>query len=268
MPTLRRLTILDIPSAVNLSTLAGWNQTVADWNTLLRLQPDGCLGVECEGVVVATTTLICYGDQLAWLGMVLTHPSHRKQGFARRLVASAIRMAEQQRIRSVKLDATDLGLPLYESLGFRKEQLIERWRLPAGVGGVLRSGASTGTPDYELDREAFGADRRRLLEMLAESMAPQIASDGFALARPGVGASYLGPCVARSPESARFLIEGCLLMHGAEWFWDLFPANIAAAAIAKDLGFRRTRTLTRMVKGQETEGCEQMIYAAGGFELG
>ncbi|HCC57895.1 MAG TPA: hypothetical protein DEQ47_11665, partial [Solibacterales bacterium] len=64
----RRLTAQDIPSALILSALAGWNQTAADWRLLLDLHPEGCLGIECAGRVVATTTLICYEDQLAWLG--------------------------------------------------------------------------------------------------------------------------------------------------------------------------------------------------------
>lgn len=272
--SLRRLTPDDISLAQNLSTLAGWNQTASDWDVLLRLDPDGCLAIESEGEVVSTTTLVCYGDQLAWLGMVLTNPSSRRQGFARRLVSSAIRMAEKMEIKSVKLDATDEGLPLYESLGFRREQAIERWRAPAGIGRNLRCRAHSGAPDFALDREAFGADRSRLLkilsenEILSQNRAPLVLPDGFVMSRPGVRASYMGPCVARSPESARILIESCLAGHDGEWFWDLFPSNTSAVNIAKDLGFTKARTLTRMVKGQKMGGCERMIYAAGGFELG
>jgi GNAT superfamily N-acetyltransferase len=266
--SLRRLTPDDISFAQNLSTLAGWNQTASDWDVLLRLDPDGCLAIESDGEVVASTTLVCYGDQLAWLGMVLTHPGWRRQGFARRLVSAALSMAEKMAIKAVKLDATDEGLPLYESLGFRREQAIERWRAPAGIGRNLRCRVPSGAPDFSLDKEAFGADRSRLLKILSENQAPLVLADGFVMSRPGIRASYVGPCVARSPESARTLIESCLAGHDGEWFWDLFPSNSSALNIAKDLGFTKARSLTRMVKGQKMGGCEGMIYAAGGFELG
>jgi len=68
---LRRLRAEDIPAAAQLSAQAGWNQTEEDWRTLLELSPEGCLGVEVDGNLAATTTLLCYGRRLAWIGMAL-----------------------------------------------------------------------------------------------------------------------------------------------------------------------------------------------------
>jgi GNAT superfamily N-acetyltransferase len=111
---IRQLTSRDLPSLTALSATAGWNQTGADWMLLLRLNPEGCLGIECNGHIVATTTLVCYEDRLAWLGMVLTQPEFRNRGFARSLVARALELAEAgKKIRTVKLDATDEGRPIY-----------------------------------------------------------------------------------------------------------------------------------------------------------
>src|SRR5437762_3624981 len=39
---LRNLNNNDLPAAMELSTLAGWNQTADDWRMLLELAPDGC----------------------------------------------------------------------------------------------------------------------------------------------------------------------------------------------------------------------------------
>jgi ribosomal protein S18 acetylase RimI-like enzyme len=253
---------------MTLSTLAGWNQTAADWNLLLHLHSEGCLAIGCDGEVVATTTLICYGDQLAWLGMVLTHPNYRKRGFAKKLVQSALKIAEAKKIRSVKLDATNQGVPLYESFGFRREQSVERWSgFGLGAAGI-HSVAPTGMPDFELDRDAFGANRIHLLEILAVNAPPFVANDGFAMWRPGARASYLGPCVARSAESAKLVITGCLSANDGEWFWDLFPANYSAIKMAEDFGFTVARRLVRMIRGEDIRGSESMIYAGSGFELG
>ena len=79
---LRNLNNNDLPAALELSTLAGWNQTADDWRMLLELAPDGCFGMEVGGHVVVSATLVCYGDRLGWIGMVLTHPEFRHQGFA------------------------------------------------------------------------------------------------------------------------------------------------------------------------------------------
>lgn len=90
---------------------------------------------------------------------------------------------------------------------------------------------------------------------------------GFALTRPGTVAAYVGPCVARSKETAARLIRRCLTGDQV-WFWDLFPANTAAVSIARDLGFTRQRALVRMRRGAEAPEDTARIYAIAGFELG
>src|SRR5256885_2262747 len=128
-PALRSLTHAHIAQAVDLSALAGWNQTAYDWSLLLDLEPQHCWGIEIDGILAATTTLVSYERRLAWIGMVLTHTEFRRRGLARSLVKHALQAARDQKIETVKLDATELGQPLYESLGFRCEQAIERWSL-------------------------------------------------------------------------------------------------------------------------------------------
>src|SRR3954452_24799436 len=129
-PQVRALQPRDLTTAVALSTVAGWNQTVDDWRMLLDLAPDGCFGIEAAAQLVSTTTLVCYGKNLGWIGMVLTRPEYRGRGHARKLVAHALHYADAMGIETVKLDATEQGQQLYESLGFREEQKIERWSRP------------------------------------------------------------------------------------------------------------------------------------------
>src|SRR3954454_17574772 len=100
---------------MELKQAAGWNQTEDDWLLFLRYDPDGCFGIEVNGRVVASATSMPYGDTLAWMGMVLTLPEYRAKGLARRLTEAAVAYAGA---RVVKLDASDMGRPLYESLSF------------------------------------------------------------------------------------------------------------------------------------------------------
>jgi len=284
---IRRLRHSDIEDALVLSDAAGWNQTPEDWSRLISLEPENCYSVEDDGRVVATSTLLVHSRDLAWLGMVLTHPDYRKRGHARRLLDMVLARARELGIRSVKLDATAEGEPIYRSLGFETEQAIERWRRDPGP---LEAGpVSRGEIPFELDLAAFGADRSRFLRALmwgrpsacgglsgrpggAESPAqperlPHKAA--YALHRPGRRAWYFGPCVSRNSDAAEQLAAATVAQHPDEpWFWDTLPANEHARDIAAQLGFRPVRTLKRMWLGENVRGDDSLVYAAAGFEAG
>ena len=266
----RLLSASDIPAAVELSAQAGWNQTAEDWRMLLDLAPEGCLAMEVDGELAATTTLLCYGRRLAWIGMVLTKLQYRGRGLARRLMTQALAQADQLGIETVKLDATDQGAPLYGKLGFRSEQTVERWSRPGSVNAPeLRSNAHPSEEWRGADLQAFGADRSQLLESLARRNPPFSVSGSYLFTRPGRQTAYLGPCVCDTPETARTLIERALETAASSgWSWDLLPQNTSAVAIAQDLAFAPKRRLLRMVRGKDLHGKEDAIYAIAGFELG
>lgn len=251
----------DIAIAAELSAEAGWNQTADDWRMLLRLNPENCFGIEAVGRLVSTATLSCYGRQLAWIGMVLTTRAYRRRGFARALLLHAIARADQLGIESLKLDATDQGQPLYESLGFRAEQPVERWWRAGRPSGAGPQPANLLLHDLE----AYGADRSELLRALTERSKVQANAEGFCLSRPGRRANYIGPCVSESVEFARYSIQSCA---AEETYWDLLPQNQSALALATELGFTPQRELIRMVRGRNLRGREDWIYAIAGFELG
>jgi ribosomal protein S18 acetylase RimI-like enzyme len=106
----------DIPAALRLKELAGWNQTESDWRRLLRLQPSGCFCATIEGNVVGTTTTTSYGRELAWIGMVLVDPEFRRLGIATKLMHTALDHLRDLGVATVKLDATPEGRPVYENL--------------------------------------------------------------------------------------------------------------------------------------------------------
>jgi GNAT superfamily N-acetyltransferase len=268
---LRKLSADDIPSAMELSTEAGWNQTPDDWRTLIELSPDGCVGIEVEGGLASTATLLCYGKRLAWVGMVLTRVRFRGRGYARRLLTETLKLADQMAIETVKLDATDQGQPLYEKLGFRCEQPIERWLRPSSSDTPRLPVSELSAPRdwHQADQAAFGADRTQLLRKLAQRTPPTCVGRSFLLTRPGRTIQYLGPCVAERAEDARLLVAHALQGYTpGEWFWDLFPRNKNAVAIAQDFSFAPKRPLMRMSRGKDLPMWDEKIYAISGFELG
>jgi len=51
---------------------------------------------------------------------VLTYPRHRNKGFATCILRSLIEVAREQNLSHIELSASEIGLSLYEKLGFQK----------------------------------------------------------------------------------------------------------------------------------------------------
>ena len=271
---MRLLTLADVAAAMRLKAAAGWNQTEGDWRNVLAIAPESCFGIECDGELRATTTATCYGQELAWIGMVLTDPAYRGRGFARTLLEHALAHLRRERVHWIKLDATAMGRPVYERLGFQDEAVIERWVRKPGI--ATNAGDLTGpfVLDASLDREAFGAGRTPLLRALAGIEATSVDDAGFAMGRAGSAASYFGPCVARSKDVARDLLAWFLAKHGEESiYWDILAANRDAVELAREHGFERVRELMRMslagVDGPPPlQKNDALVFGAAGFEYG
>src|SRR5689334_22520481 len=105
--TLRAMDLNDIPGAMRLSKVEGWNQTENDWKLLIENPDNVCLLAEVDGKIVGTTTAINYFNEEMWIGMVLVDREYRGQGISKSLLTDIF-----QRInfcKSIKLDATPAG---------------------------------------------------------------------------------------------------------------------------------------------------------------
>lgn len=258
---------------MRLKDAAGWNQTERDWRNVMAVEPEGCFGIDCESTLAATATAVRFGRDLAWIGMVLTHPEYRRRGLARRLMEHAIEYLEREGVEWIKLDATDMGRPLYERLGFVEECGVERWARPPGEGEGVELAGDKELP-LDLDREAFGACRAPLLRLLAGSGAVATHREGYAMGRAGSKAAYFGPSVARRPETARDLLGWFLSRHAGETvYWDLLPGNAGAKRLAEESGFAPLRRLSRMARPGTPDARpfarnDCCIFAIAGFEYG
>ena len=187
----------DLVFAVGLSTEAGWNQTAQDWQRFLALEPDGCWLAEWQGEPAGTVVVCGFGD-VAWIAMLLVRSTLRGLGIGRALMEHALRTARQRGARRIRLDATPLGQPLYDQLGFRGEFALSRFSgrvvitsEPTGGLGELRNLEPSDLGQLaEMDRRAHGTDRRRLLSaLLAERVGYGIVSEGvlkgYCLTRSG-----------------------------------------------------------------------------------
>jgi GNAT superfamily N-acetyltransferase len=205
---------------VALSTQAGWNQTALDWRRLFDHAV--CLGVRKGDRVIATTTLMIYGPEVAWIGMVLVDEDHRGKGHARRLLDEAIERVSG--ITAVKLDATPLGEPVYRKLGFEPLHPVYRcWVREANLAEAGWSPAGVPVPP--------GTRPGRVI--------------------PQWGPCYAGTAAEANAELAKALEQDPVL-------------QVDAYAPLGEV----QRTLTRMVKGRNTEAGHARAFALAGFEWG
>ncbi len=268
----------DIAAAMQLKEAAGWNQTEDDWRRLLMLEPNGCFVAIKDGRLVGTTTTTTYGNDLAWIGMVLVEPQHRRQGIAAKLMQVALDYL-QPRVATIKLDATALGQPVYEKFGFEVESTIERW---SGVAGSAahNSQALLGEDRdtlLALDQLAFNADRSKLIESLIDnaSVSPVLVRDtddalnGYALARRGTRADYVGPVVSRDPQQAEMLLDRVLSQLNRRRVYIDFNTECGiSASLLSERGFAKERDLIRMRAGGPAAKTSPFVIAIAGPEVG
>ncbi len=275
------ITEQDLPFAMSLSAQAGWNQTEVDWRRMLSIAADGCLMARWEGRP-AGTTVCCDFGQVAWLALVLVEQSLRGLGIGRSLVQTGLKHALEIGCQSVRLDATPLGIPVYERLGFQPQFELTRW------SGVI--GASSGSPQkyhickepaepilkdlQALDRQATRTDRTKFLRELFTYCDPWIArnDDGkpvcYLVNRPGRLAVQLGPGCGELLAISELLHVAAACLQGQLVFIDIPNARKDLQEIARAFGLTPVRSLLRMGYGILINEESETYHVSSGPELG
>ena len=276
---IRLLRESDIAAAMDLKRLAGWNQTETDWRTLLQLETNGCFAAVLDDQLLGTTTTTSYGSQLAWIGMVLVRPEKRRTGIATKLLQTALSYLEHK-VSIVKLDATADGKSVYERIGFEVESLIERWSRKGEPVNFERQpetiDSDTRREILRLDAQAFGADRSKLLSLLLTNtcVRPVVTRTeagcvtGYALARSGSNASYVGPVVSDEGSDASALLDQILeQLHSSPVYVDLNRNWGEGQRLLSERGFEKQRDLIRMRRGPAIP-TSPLVFAIAGPEVG
>lgn len=271
----------DVSSAKELSDAAGWNQIETDWQRIISVQPDGCLGAWIGSRLVGTTTFVTYGSTLAWVGMVLVDPACRGRGIGTRLFKAAIDALRKRQIPIVGLDATDLGRPLYEKEGFNEVASIERW-----TGSLQQSAADRGRTEQvqsrhadaivRFDRRLAGVDRGLLIRQLISEEGEGVVArggdgtlQGYVLVRPGRHSWQVGPLVADQEDTAMRLLDGAAhLLDGRDVVLDAVK-GFGFSTLLEERGLTPSRRLARMTAPRPNHLLtNNSLIAAAGFEWG
>ncbi len=276
---IRPLTASDIEGVLALKAQAGWNQTRQDIDRFLFLEPAGCFMGEEAGVTVATAAAFVFG-QIGWIAMILVAPSARGRGLGTAMTKHALDYLDSRGVRCARLDATPLGQPIYEKLGF-----VPKYRL-ARFAGMAPPGATDPRvtcclPEeldsvLQLDRRITATARERLLQRLYHESPERMhvfresgSITGYFTSRAGASHTQLGPGIALNNAAGLALLETVTARQaGTPVYIDIPYENCTAMAWAAERGLTVQRDLTRMSRGQASEDRPDLIWASSGPEKG
>jgi GNAT superfamily N-acetyltransferase len=258
---IRPLTSADIPFGLRLCAQNQWNQLAADWQRQLDLEPAGCFLALEAGQPVGTACCCVFGD-VAWINMVLVDRTYRGQGVGSALMRHVVQCLEERGVLSIRLDATALGQPVYEKLGFVGEFTLTRFAgvlptTPFAVSGIEPLTTADLPTVYALDHAVTQTRRETLLRLLFDAAPDTMRKyalggrlEGFCLTRPGANAWHMGP-IHGSPEACRHLfLDAANRFAGHSVYVDVPSDHVQAVRLAQSLALKPQRTLLRMGRGK------------------
>lgn len=258
MVDLRRMTPDDIAAGHELSSEQKWPHRIEDWEMLLSLG-FGYVA-ELDGAVVGTAMAWLYGDEAATLGMVIVAPRAQGMGIGRRLMNAVLADLGD---RTVLLNATDEGAPLYRKLGFEEAGPVFQHQGAAFAvpmaelipdERVRPLGAKDMASLREMARRATGMNRDALLDALVPGAQGVVLTRsnepvGFALFRRFGRGYVVGPTVAPDAGGAKALISHWLGSNAGMFCRLDIPEESGLGEWLEELGLPRVASVLRMVRG-------------------
>lgn len=162
---------------------------------------------------------------------------------------TSIGYLQRRGVTCIKLDATPLGQPLYEQLGFHAEWEFQRWERGGNEVSTFPLDGDLSSELVAMDEVAFGADRSEWLTSVAAGCRVFTSQSAFGMLRPGSVATYLGPIVAKDESAVEPLVAEMLTSVAGRVFWDIPKGNVVSENLATQLGFQTVRQLRRMWSG-------------------
>jgi GNAT superfamily N-acetyltransferase len=275
---IRTMITNDLELGLRLSRQAGWNQTEADWLRLMYFEPEGCFVAELDGSAVGTTTT-CVLDQVAWIAMVLVDENYRRRGIGIHLLKHALNYLDSRQVSTIRLDATELGRPIYETLGFIPEYDLARYQGIAPSCPALPTAADATSDAFsdiiEFDKMITGTNREKMLIRLFEEFPQGLRTfrrwgkiEGYVTIRPGENAVQIGPCIASNDAGPALLYDALNRCAGKYVFVDIPHDNAGAVKIAESSGLEIQRCFTRMYRGERVNDKLDALWASSGPEKG
>jgi hypothetical protein len=257
----------------------GWNPGASDGQTFFSADPSGFFIGKLNGEAVASISAIRYGSGFGFLGLYISRPSFRGQGYGIQVWRAGMKHLAG---RNIGLDGVVEQQGNYQKSGFRRAWNHIRYEgVPSGgesPADITLIDART-VPFDELaayDRRFFPAPRDAFLSSwiaLPDRTALAAVRDGrlhgFGVLRAASGASRIGPLYASSPEVALALVNALsATAPGLPVAIDVPDINKPSVLLMERLGLAPSFEAARMFTGQDPDVDMPGIFATTSLELG
>jgi GNAT superfamily N-acetyltransferase len=257
----RDINDVDIELLHALTISVRWPHRQKDWE-FLRQVGRGIVAVDGIGRVFGSAMWFPQGEDFATIGLVITTPRAQAQGGGRWLMNQVL---EQCGTRNLALNATHAAYPLYVSLGFTSEAIVDMrqgevrpalHRLPSLDGKLSNLPSDRQAEIVAIDARAFGANRAGLLAALAEVSSTVVLWRGgeivgFSMCREFGRGHQIGPTVAQNDHDAAHLTAAHLKnLRGRFARVDTRERDGAFAEFLEKSGLSIAETVTTMSRGR------------------
>lgn|GEM_PF-287105 len=262
-----------------------WGHTKRDVERCWKLEPNGCFIAEFQNKPVGHVFSIRYG-KIGWIGLLIVNPESRGQNIGYALMKTTVDYLHRAGAETIRLEAVEKAVPLYQRLGFGEEfsslrfhRQLQREKFQFEKAKTFQMCDDDVTKVAQFDAPHFGASRLSVLKSLYRDYPHLcfVAKEGgniigYVMARQTQNGFWIGPWVCLNSETARRLfstlvdaIEG----EDSELRVGLPVLNTSGRGLMDKLSFQLTGKSIHMVLGSRgNQGHITNVYGIGGPEKG
>jgi GNAT superfamily N-acetyltransferase len=265
-----------LPQALALSRALQWPYRIEDWEFAHRLGRG--FAVEIEGRLVGTALWWPYGDDYASAGMIIVAQDAQRMGIGGALMDALLADASG---RSIILNSTEQGFPLYARLGFvtqghvHQHQAVFAQAFPAEATEAVRDFREADQAVvHELDHRASGMERRALVDAVLEIGEAKVVEregrvSGYGCVRPWGRGVVVGPIVAADAADARALVAALAAPHEGRFVRIDVSAASGLSPWLEEVGLPRVDRVVAMALGEPPRpGAGASLFALSNQSLG
>ena len=270
---IQKLNESSIPNLLSLCESVGWLQHESFMKKQFEMYLSvgtlfGCLH---RNKLIATGGVFPFEPGFSSIGMLIVHPDFQRQGIGRALLDHCLQLAEAA--LPTILIATEAGIPLYESYGFKTITKIHRFeKLVTNSTTNLSHLKQIEQHDLdsliELDQMATAAYRAHLYSLLLSranfslKLEENHKIEAFALCTQKGDVLCITPMIAKQEEDAiRLLQMICNAWNGAIRI-DVPHSQFTFRKYLQEKNFQETLLSPLMIKnGRHLSGNRDMLFA-------
>lgn len=204
-------------------------------------------------------------ERSGWIGNLIVHPLHRRQGIGMQLLEHAMQTLGERGAKTLWLTASRAGQPLYNRYGFTQVDTIERW-VHSGPFGMTIENIPADNHDllFRQDAEAWGESRFWLLAHLSQKGRILSSGQTTALLQEGPSRHLLGPWLTAEncPRENRLVLSQVMSLanRNTEIVIDMIGSSPVKALVSA-AGFGKVGETGLMARGPRTGFRKEKLVA-------